>query len=334
MSEELLVSVIVPAYNVERYIETCIGSILKQDYVNVEVIAVDDGATDKTPQILDKIALQKERVKVIHKKNEGVSAARKTGLEAASGTYIIFIDGDDYIATDCVSYMAGMIESSDAEFAFSKKCFTMKEESQTSKCTVDIVTPEEATAILISPDVIVGCWNKIYRKSFLDENNIRFRTDLYYGEGLNFITTVAQRASTVAVGNKKVYFYRRNNDQSATSVFDIQKIYNGEKSINIIENNLIVHSDRVNAMLMLHRSNFYIGAVVKIVEHKENKDFQKEYRQWLKYVRYHWITLAKRKDVSSYRKLLLLCGCISPQLLARFDLIRRKRIVERSVDSE
>ena len=100
MNRELLVSVIVPAYNVERYIETCIDSILKQDYVNVEVIAVDDGATDKTPEILDKIALQKEQVKVIHKKNEGVSAARNTGLEAASGTYIIFIDGDDYIATE------------------------------------------------------------------------------------------------------------------------------------------------------------------------------------------------------------------------------------------
>ena len=68
MNRELLVSVIVPAYNVERYIETCIDSILKQDYVNVEVIAVDDGATDKTPEILDKIALQKEQVKVIHKK--------------------------------------------------------------------------------------------------------------------------------------------------------------------------------------------------------------------------------------------------------------------------
>lgn len=331
MNGELLVSVIVPAYNVERYIEACIDSILKQDYVNVEVIAVDDGAMDKTPQILDKIALQKEQVKVIHKKNEGVSAARNTGLEAANGTYIVFIDGDDYIATDCVSYMVGLIESANAEFAFSKKCFTMKEESQTSKCTVDIVTPEEATAILISPDVIVGCWNKIYKKSFLDENNIRFRTDLYYGEGLNFITTVAQRASTVVVGNKKVYFYRRNNEQSATSIFDIQKIYNGEKSIDIIENNLIVHSDRVNAMLMLHRSNFYIGAVVKIVEHKKKKDFQKEYRQWLKYVRCHWIALAQRKDVSAYRKLLLLCGCVSPQCLAKLDLTRRKKIVENSV---
>lgn len=331
MNRELLVSVIVPAYNVERYIETCIDSILKQDYVNVEVIAVDDGATDKTPEILNKIALQKEQVKVIHKKNEGVSAARNTGLEAASGTYIIFIDGDDYIATDCVSYMVGLIESTNAEFAFSKKCFTMKEESQTGKCIVDIVTSEEATAILISPDVIVGCWNKIYKKSFLDENSIRFRTDLYYGEGLNFITTVAQRASTVVVGNKKVYFYRRNNEQSATSVFDIQKIYNGEKSIDIIENNLIVHSDRVKAMLMLHRSNFYIGAVVKIVENKKKKDFPKEYRQWLKYVRCHWTALAKRKDVSAYRKLLLLCGCVSPQCLAKLDLTRRKKIVENSV---
>lgn len=331
MNEGLLVSVIVPAYNVERYIEICIDSILEQDYVNIEIIAVNDGSTDKTPQILDKMALSTKRVKVIHKNNEGVSAARNSGLEVANGAYIIFVDGDDYIATDCVSYMVGLIKTADAEFAFSKKCFTMKEEGQTRKCAVDIVTPEEATAILISPDVIVGCWNKIYKKSFLDDNSIRFRTDLYYGEGLNFITTVAQRASVVVVGNKKVYYYRRNNVQSATSVFDIQKIYNGEKSIDIIEKNLIIHSDRVNMMLVLHRSNFYIGAVVKIVEQKRKKDFPKEYRQWLKYVRCHWFTIVKRKDVSTYRKLLLLCGCVSPQWLAKLDMARRKKIVEKSV---
>lgn len=104
-----------------------------------------------------------------------------------------------------------------------------------------------------------------------------------------------------------------------------KKIYNGEKAIDIIEKNLIIHSDRVNMMLVLHRSNFYIGAVVKIVEQKRKKDFPKEYRRWLKYVRCHWFTLVKRKDVSTYRKLLLLCGCVSPQWLAKLDMARRKK---------
>ena len=89
-------SIIVPAYNVAQYIEECIESILNQDYDNYEIIVVDDGATDETPKILDEIASKSEKVRVIHQKNGGLSAARNSGIEAASGEYILFLDGDDF----------------------------------------------------------------------------------------------------------------------------------------------------------------------------------------------------------------------------------------------
>ena len=89
-------SIIVPAYNVAQYIEECIESILNQDYDNYEIIVVDDGATDETPKILDEIASKSEKVRVIHQKNGGLSAARNSGIEAALGDYILFLDGDDF----------------------------------------------------------------------------------------------------------------------------------------------------------------------------------------------------------------------------------------------
>ena len=89
-------SIIVPAYNVAQYIEECVESVLNQDYDNYEVIVVDDGATDETPQIIDNLAQKSEKVKVIHQKNGGLSAARNSGIEAANGDYIIFLDGDDF----------------------------------------------------------------------------------------------------------------------------------------------------------------------------------------------------------------------------------------------
>ena len=89
-------SIIVPAYNEAQYIEECVESVLNQDYDNFEVIVVDDGATDETPQIIDSLAQKSKKVKVIHQKNGGLSAARNSGIEAASGDYILFLDGDDF----------------------------------------------------------------------------------------------------------------------------------------------------------------------------------------------------------------------------------------------
>ena len=96
------VSIIVPVYNVEKYVERCIESIIKQSYKNLEIILIDDGSKDNSGKICDEYAEKDNRIKVIHKKNGGLSDARNTGLNIADGEYICFIDSDDYIHKDLV----------------------------------------------------------------------------------------------------------------------------------------------------------------------------------------------------------------------------------------
>ena len=97
-----LVSVIVPVYKVEQYLNRCVSSIIKQSHTNLEIILVDDGSPDRCPQLCDEWALQDSRIKVVHKENGGLSDARNVGLKKASGNYICFVDSDDYVSTKFV----------------------------------------------------------------------------------------------------------------------------------------------------------------------------------------------------------------------------------------
>lgn len=326
------VSVIVPAYNVETYISKCINSVLSQTCPDLELIVVNDGSKDNTAQIIDRIAEHDTRLKVIHKENEGVSAARNSGLDICSGEYVVFVDGDDYIAPDYLEYMLGLVERSNAEFCLSKNSFTRKGEAQVEADRLEVLSPADATALLLSPAVIVGCWNKIYKRSFLIENNLRFSSKLFYGEGLSFITTAAQLSNAVGVGCRKVYYYRRNNVASATTKFDIQKLYNGEKSLDTIEENLRISSHKINTMLYLHRSIFALGALVRLLSYHLEKEYPQDYKRWKRYVdKSAWLLMFKR-EIPVYRRLMLIGGSFSPRLLMHMDNIRRKRIMDSSVE--
>ena len=104
------VSVIVPVYNAERYLGRCVESILNQTYTNIEIILIDDGSPDKCPVICDSFAKEDQRIIVIHKKNGGVSSARNAGMRVAKGEYITFIDGDDWVDSNYVSYLLDFSE--------------------------------------------------------------------------------------------------------------------------------------------------------------------------------------------------------------------------------
>ena len=106
------ISIIIPVYNTEKYIERCIKSVLKQTYENIEIICVDDGSTDKSGIILDRLGNQDNRLIVIHKTNEGVTEARNAALEHASGEYIGFVDSDDYIDENMYEALVTALESS------------------------------------------------------------------------------------------------------------------------------------------------------------------------------------------------------------------------------
>ena len=122
--DEKLVSVIIPAYNIEDYIGRCLDSVISQTYKNLEIIVVDDGSRDHTGEILDNYAKKDRRIKVIHKENGGVSSARNKGIEAAEGDYIGFIDGDDLIEPEMYKTLVDLLEEENADI---KKMDTLTE---------------------------------------------------------------------------------------------------------------------------------------------------------------------------------------------------------------
>ena len=325
------VSFIIPVYNFEDYIVICVESIIHQSYSDIEIIIVDDGSTDRTADICDKLANEDSRIRVLHKRNNGVSYARNKGLEVAKGDYVVFVDADDYIAPDFTDYMLGLVRANNSDFGLSLNCFCNKTDSQVAQDNVAVLEPNDAVALLLSPRVTVGSWNKIFRRDFLNDNNIRFSTDLFYGEGLHFIVRAANASNNIVVGQRKVYFYRRNNFESATSKFNIENSHNGWKALSLIENYLGTPSRNVRLMLEWHKTQFRMGTVIRILECKRKSEYREHFLECLRYVRRNtWRSLFVG-EVSLYKKMLLLGCCVCPRVMAYLDLLRRRSIANASV---
>lgn len=329
---EKLVSIIVPVYNVELYIEQCIKSMINQTYNNCEFIFVNDGTKDNSVDIIKKYMKKDHRIKLKEQENSGVSSARNLGLKEACGEYIVFVDSDDYLATDFVEYMLTLIAKDKCDFAFSTKIFKRDDDIQEKDIVEKVITSDDAVATLLSPDVTVGCWNKIYRKKFLDDNEITFSTSLFYGEGLQFILDCSNNANKVAISNKKIYYYRKNNVNSATTKYNIDKYYNGEKSLKLIEKKINLKGEKVNSMFKLHLSTFYLGAITLMIANKKAKDFYDDYKKCKKGIRANLKYIICSKHISFYRKSMILIGYCFPHLITCFDKIRRKKIIKNSVD--
>ncbi len=326
-----IVTIIIPCYNVDKYIEKCISSIEKQTYSYLEIIPVNDGSPDKTPQILNELAKRDSRIKVLHKHNEGVSAARNSGLDIATGDYVIFVDGDDYLAPDYVDYMLLLAKKDDADFVLSKNWYVRDSQHQIVKDHIETFSPSQATALLLSPRIIVGCCNKMYKKRFLDNNHLRFSTSLFYGEGLHFITKAAQLSNKVTMGERLVYYYRKNNESSATTKFKIKNYQNGELAIDTIAEELLIKDAEIELMLSLHKSLFCMNALSHTYSQKLNKQYISDCQHWKSEILKYLPKLLISKKVSLYRKVLLSLGSISPKLYSKLNNWNRKRIAKQSV---
>lgn len=329
---ESKVSVIIPAYNAELYLEQCVNSILNQTYSNIEVIIINDGSSDATGEVADKLRNNDSRVIVLHKPNRGVSASRNDGLQKSTGDYIVFVDADDFLSEDYIDYMLMLVKATSSDFCLSKNCYTKINEQQIADEIVENISSVDAIALLLSPRVIVGCWNKIFKKDFLLKNRLTFSTTLFYGEGLTFIIEAAQAAGSVGVGNRKVYYYRRNNEASATTKFNIEKMRNGEIALWKLKEAISVHDNSIDSMWLLHMCTFYLGAIVRMKALKLTGMYCTEYKEWSRFLKKHTPMLLSKRNISLYRKCMLIVGCIAPSLLAKLDVARRRNISANSVE--
>ena len=218
-----LVSIIVPVYNCEKYLEECITSLINQDYPNIEIILVNDGSKDNSGQICDYYAGKDNRVRVIHKKNEGVSSARNRGIAEAKGTWLTFVDADDWVTTDYVRYLLENAIDSKADISltdFPNKVTSSKRNNQ--RITKDFkrtLSGVDAAIEMLYYKIVISSWNKMFKKEILERSNVLFNTSLAYGEGFEFVINAMCSANSVFIGKKRIYNYRVDNAQSAMTVF-------------------------------------------------------------------------------------------------------------------
>lgn len=235
MEEKPLVSIIVPIFNVEKYLSECIDSILSQTYANIEIILIDDGSTDKSAQICDVYAAKDKRISVIHKINEGVSAARNDSLKVANGQLIMFVDSDDWIDPETCETAVSAMEESDADVVM-WTYISENNGNQSRKIIFSSDTVFEGADVkeklhrrlfgltgeeLAHPelaDSFCPVWGKLYKKEILN-NNISF-VNLSeigsYEDGL-FNIEVFSKVEKAVYLNKCLYHYRKENASSVTS---------------------------------------------------------------------------------------------------------------------
>lgn len=238
MNNNPLISVIIPVYNVEKYLSQCLDSVINQTYPNLEVICINDESTDGSLDILNRFAKYDHRIQVIEKQNEGVSCARNVGLQSAHGEYIMFVDADDWMEMDtCEKALVAMLDneadiimwsyvseygtSKSPKTIFSDNCVFEKQEilNRLHRRFIGIVGEEMKHPELA--DAICPVWGKLYKRSLIVQSGATF-IDLAeigtYEDGMFNLETFFY-ANKVVYLNRCLYHYRRSNTTSVTSAY-------------------------------------------------------------------------------------------------------------------
>lgn len=236
-----MISVIVPIYNVEKYLARCVDSIVNQTYKNLEIILVDDGSPDRCPQMCDDYAEKDSRIKVVHKKNGGLSDARNAGMAVATGKYISFIDSDDYVSDDFFECLLDVMNKENSDIA---ECSVVKfyEDNRFDEFSDDLSvktydTQDAMSALIAENPFHQHVWNKLYKTELVK--------DIPYAVGkLNedefWTYRVFGRANKVARLNKTMYYYFQRNSSIMGVGYNIRRLDALEGKANrqkYIENN-------------------------------------------------------------------------------------------------
>lgn len=334
--EKKLISVIVPIYNVENYIEECINSILNQNYRNIEIILVDDGSKDNSGKIADRKSKEDDRIKVIHQKNSGVSTARNVGIDNAKGEYICFVDGDDYLSSNYITYLYELIEKNDADVSltpFPRKFnnSNVLDEENGENDDIRVWKGQRAAEEMLYYNIVISPWNKMVKKEIIDKYNIRFNSKLAFGEGFNFSIDCFQRANKVAVGKKKLYNYRVDNPTSAMTKFSMKLIDGSIEAQKTIKNNLVERTPKLLKACRYANWHTYCDCLNTMIGARVNKKYTEKYREVKKVCRKDAICVVKA-PIPKKEKIKGLLYFINPYMSAK--LINHFRLRKFTIETD
>lgn len=274
LSATPLVSVIVPVYNVEKYLSQCVGSITGQTLRDIEIILVDDGSPDGCPQLCDSLAASDPRIRVIHKENQGLGLARNSGLEIARGKWVMFVDSDDLIALNTLEYLTGIGESNEGVDQVRLLSSNISSAAPFSPSVADtdgeVIILAEGTERfipilqsiaplpdgMVSPAVsLASAWSAIYRRDVIVRNGLSFPSEReYISEDYIFNLDFAAVCGGIAYTTGRFYFYRVS-PKSLTRTFKADRM---EKSAFLCES----MERRLSDMGIGYASHIAMGAML------------------------------------------------------------------------
>lgn len=234
------VSVIVPIYNVDKYLNRCIDSIINQIFTNIEIILVNDGSLDTSPQICDHYARLDNRVKVIHKENSGQSDARNAGIEVSRGRYLAFVDSDDYIDPSYIAVLFYAAQRNDCEISYCNYAIYRQEKGTHKTINFRKPLPGVTTGRKIAKLTIrdfrsrAYLWNKLYKRElFFNEEKIRFPK--IYFEDTATTPRLMFFAKRIVVVDKCLYYYTKRKG-SIVSRLDVRKMNDYILALGVLRN--------------------------------------------------------------------------------------------------
>ena len=219
-----IISIIVPIYNVEKYLPQCLDSIINQTYKNLEIILIDDGSTDNSGKICDKYKLLDNRIIVIHKSNGGLSDARNTGIKIATGDYISFVDSDDFIDKNMYTILFQKINTTNADIIWYNH-YNYQSSNEISKSSIFVqekqyLLPKDNYKFqydLLNKYHLIGyCWNKLYKKSIF--NSILFPYNRKCEDGFILISLLNKANNIICIPNTLYYYRNTPNSLSKDTV--------------------------------------------------------------------------------------------------------------------
>lgn len=212
-----LVTILIPVYNVEAYLPQCLDSVTGQTYKHLQIVAIDDGSSDGSWDILRKYASRDDRIEIYHQENQGVAATRNHLLEKVKGEYVLFVDSDDWMEADMVESLLALAVEYDSPFVMCDRVIN-DEKPENKPQTVKVLTRDEAIHDFLRHEYFIGSlWNKLIRSSLL--HNERFHCGISYGEDALFCWRVLQNVSTIVFTNKQLYHYRMNDGSLSHSLW-------------------------------------------------------------------------------------------------------------------
>lgn len=310
-----LLSVIIPVYKVERYLQECVDSVLSSTYSNLEVILVDDGSPDNCPSICDAYAAKYSRIKVLHQENQGLCAARNAGLHVATGQYIAFVDSDDIVSPFLYKNLVDAIEAENADWAacnFTRELAALPTDRPPKTGKIRYVKGTEAllSVFVCAPSVrsitwtSAYVWNKLYRKDAIIKP---FLAGCLNIEDLQFNWDYAQNNPKLAIISAGLYFYRVN-EESITETYrksTANKLIERSQSMMQINEQIAEQVSSSNTALkryMIARTvSVMHGALFRMHAYRIAKYHPDISAHAKKYIKKHWRTVWQEKETYNLR---------------------------------